>query len=171
MSPQQERFWNELKVARGQIEYLSLYELRLERYDRFVKIFLAFTSSGSIAAWAVWREFAMLWGSFIAVSQFLSAIKEFLPFERRLGVVRKLSIDLEGLFIRWEAMWNQVAEGEFSDAETNSRLADLKKAKIDVLAARLSGASLPDIPKLRPVAAIRAAEYFDAIYGLGDDDE
>ena len=168
MSPQQQRFWNEVKQLRGHIVYLCLYEIRLERLDRCVKIFLAFTSSGSIAAWAVWREFAMLWGAIIASSQFLNAIKDFLPFERRLAAVRKLSTELEGLFVQWESTWNQISEGELSDAEINTRLTDLKRAKVELVGGRLAGASLPDIQRLHAAAASLAAAYFETIYELGE---
>ncbi|HET9765871.1 MAG TPA: hypothetical protein VFS60_03430 [Thermoanaerobaculia bacterium] len=165
-SSQQDRFSNELTSLRGQIEYLNLYELRCERIDRGIKIALALASNGSIAAWAVWREFAMLWGAIIAGSQFLAAIKDHLPFEKRLKCVRELSSKLEGAFVQWEKSWNSVANGEFSNDEINSRLAELKLMKVELLTSCIAGVSLPENPRLLAQASAKAAMYFKIIYSI-----
>ena len=170
-SAQQQRFWNELTQFRGQIEYLNLYEVHCERVDRAIKIFLALAANGSIAAWAIWREFSMLWGAIIAASQFLSAIKDHLPFERRLKCVRDLTGKLEAAFVQWEAGWNNLANGELSDEDINARLAELKKMKVELVTSCLSGATLPDKPRLHSAAATQAAHYFEIIYSTGGNDE
>jgi len=171
MSPQQQRFWNELTQLRGVIEYLCLYELSCERIDRGIKIFLAVTSSGSIAAWAIWRDLAPIWAVLIAGSQFINASKEHLPFERRLRAARQLTTKLEGLFVQWETKWNEIANGELSEADINSQLADLKKATVDLIGSCLSDGSLPDRPKLHATAAAKAVLYFETIYATGEDDD
>lgn len=163
----QQRFWNELTQLRGQIEYLNLYELHCERADRAIKIFLAVAASGSIAAWAVWREFSMLWGSIIAASQFLGAIKDQLPFERRLKCVRDLTGKLESAFVQWESAWTTVANGDLSNSDINSRLAELKRIKVDLFASCLSGVTLPDKPGLHSAASAQTDAYFRIIYSTG----
>lgn len=163
MSPQQSRFWNELTSLRGQIEYLYLYEEHYEHVDRGIKIFLAFASSGSIAAWTIWSNLSFLWGGVIAASQFVNAIKDYLPFEKRLKATRQLGGKPESAFIQWETAWNQLANGELSDASINSRLAELKKVNVELLNDCLSEGTLPNRPELFPSAASRAALYFETI--------
>jgi hypothetical protein len=168
MSPQQRRFWNELTSLRGQIEYLYLYERHYESIDRGIKIFLAVASSGSIAAWTIWRNLSVLWGGIIAAAHFINTIKDYLPFERRLKSIQQLTGKLEAVFVQWETVWNQLAAGGLSDQSINSRLAELKKVKIDLLGDAFSDGSLPDRPKLHAPAASRAALYFNTIYAQGE---
>jgi len=171
MSPQQQRFWNELKSLRGQIEYLYLYERHYDRIDRGLKMFLAFTSSGSIAAWVIWHSLSFVWGGLIAASQFLNAIKPHLPFEVRLTAIRRLTGKLEAAFVHWETSWSQVASGELSDAGINSRLAELKKVNVELIDDCLGDGNLPERPRLHDRAGARAARYFDIIYAQGDEND
>jgi hypothetical protein len=168
ISTQQLRFWNELKMLRGQMEYLNLYILYCERIDRLLKMFLAVSSSGSIAAWAVWQQFTYAWGAIIAGSQVVSAVKAYLPFEQRLKATTDVSSKLEGLFLQWETTWQKVAAGELAEDEIASRIARLKQAKINVVEISLRHCPLPDKPALRHRAAEMADSYFHSIYEIGD---
>jgi hypothetical protein len=168
ISSQQLRFWNELTLLRGQIEYLQLYQLYCERLDRGVKMLLAIASNGSIAAWAVWREFAMLWGAIIATSQLIAAVKSYLPFEKRLTACAELASKLEGLFVQWEGAWQQVAEGQLSDREIAEKITELKKVKIEIEDKCLKGSPLPDKADFEEEAARKAARYFHVIYRMGE---
>jgi hypothetical protein len=171
ISTQQLRFWNELTQLRGQIDYLCLYQLSCERVDRSLKMFLAVASSGSIAAWAVWRDFAMLWGGIIAASQLVSAIKSYLPFEKRLSASGELASKLEGLFVQWEGAWQQVADGGLSEREISDRITELKKVKVELENGCLKNNPLPDKPDLEKAAAKKAATYFKLVYQLGGTNE
>jgi hypothetical protein len=164
MSTQQVRFWKELVQLRAHIDYLSLYRLQCDKVDRGISMLLAVASSGSIAAWAVWREFAMLWGAVIAISQVLSAVRSYLPFEKRLAGVASLASRFESLFVRWEAAWQQVASGELKEEQIAERLFQLKRAKIDIQEKVLKDISLPDNPKFQILAAKRAELYFATLY-------
>lgn len=84
---------------------------KYQRIDRGINIFLAIASSGSIAAWALWKEVPLLWATIIAFSQVFLTIKPYFPFykyvkemnSKKLGFV-KLAIDLEKL---WYKIQNQ----------------------------------------------------------------
>lgn len=141
-----------------------------ERWDRGIKVFLALASSGSIAAWTVWRDLSAVWGAIIAASQLVNAIKEHLPFEKRLKAVRQLASKLETAFVQWETAWSEVASGDLSDSAINSRLSELKKAKVDLIGHSLSEGALPDRPELHAQAKARAELYFETIYSTGEDD-
>lgn len=58
----QEHFWKEFYQLKVHVNYVELHLGRTEMIDRGVKMFLAVTSSGSIGAWVVWRDYAFLWG-------------------------------------------------------------------------------------------------------------
>jgi hypothetical protein len=79
----QERYWTQLKHLKTHIFYCHFYALHTDKIDKGLNIFLALTSSGSIAAWAVVKDHAMLWACIIAASQIVTAIKPFLPYRQR----------------------------------------------------------------------------------------
>lgn len=168
MSMQQVRFWRELVQLRAHIDYLSLYRLQCDKINRGISMFLAVAASGSIAAWAVWREFSMLWGAIIALSHLLAAIRSYLPFEKRWSAASDLASKFESLFVRWEAAWQQVASGELREDQIADRLFQLKKTKIDIQEKTLKGVSLPDNPKFQDLAAKRAELYFATLYQIGE---
>lgn len=53
-SGEQERYWDEMVELKAQLEYLRLYWLESERFDKFIKGFLFVISTEGIAAWTVW---------------------------------------------------------------------------------------------------------------------
>ena len=63
------RFWNLLKELKAQEIYLQLYACRDESIDKTINIILAVASSSSIAAWAIWKEFQIVWAVLIATAQ------------------------------------------------------------------------------------------------------
>jgi hypothetical protein len=168
MSAQQDRFWRELVQLRAHIDYLSLYRLQCDKINRGIEMFAAIASSGSIAAWAVWRDFSMLWGAIIALSHLLAAIKSYLPFEKRFSAASDLASRFEILFVRWEAAWQHVANGDLTEEQIAERLFQLKKAKIETQEKTMKSLSLPDNPKFEAIAAKKAERYFSTLYSIGE---
>src|SRR5271154_6548738 len=79
---QQSLYWNqmiELKVAAG---YIRRYRDDVGKQVTRLGTLKAIASSAGIAAWAVWKEYAFLWGVIIALSQVADALKEVFPFTK-----------------------------------------------------------------------------------------
>jgi len=106
----------------------------------------------------------MVWGATIAASHLLNAVKSYLPFGKRLEAASDLSSRFEGLFVRWEAAWQNVADGDLTADQIAERLFTLKRTKIELQEKCLKGVSLPDNPKLEVLAAKRAESYFSILY-------
>ena len=68
---------------RASVYYLQAYQIHSEKWDNRIQIFLAITSSSSIGGWVIWNEYGIIWGSLIAVSQVINAIKRFLPLKSK----------------------------------------------------------------------------------------
>ena len=83
----QERYWNMLVEARVHVFFLYHYASSSESMDKAINAFLAITSSTSIAAWVIWKKFTLIWTILIAVSQIISAVKPFLPYNQRYKAV------------------------------------------------------------------------------------
>ena len=152
---------------RGQIEYLSLYHLRSERLERALKVFLAVTSSGSISAWVIWKQFHIVWAALIAASQFVNVIKTYLPYGGRLRRLREVTPRLDGLFLSLERTWQRIADGELTNGEISVAIEDFKRRKLDIVDAHLGAAPLPVNSRLCREAAAETEKYFESIYGIG----
>lgn len=64
----QHRFWQELVQLRVHIYYLHQYHIAAERIETRLNMFLAITSNGSIATWAIWGKWPIVWTIIIGLS-------------------------------------------------------------------------------------------------------
>ena len=94
-------------------ELIAFYQER----ERWTSIAIALASSGSIATWAVWSRYPMLWGGIIALSQVLSFIKPYFPYNKYLNELEekknfalKVNLDFERLWYKMQ--YDKITEGE-----------------------------------------------------------
>ena len=57
----QQKYWNLLKELKVHVYYVQNYAVTQNKNDQIINIFLAVTSSSSIAAWALWKEYEFVW--------------------------------------------------------------------------------------------------------------
>jgi len=113
----QNKYWRELDQLKVHVFYLENYLERTITIDRYINMFLATAASGSIASWVVWKDYSFLWGSIIAFSQVVNAIKSYLPYKKRLKALQGITNDLESLFLVMEDNWFKVSEGLLNKEE------------------------------------------------------
>jgi hypothetical protein len=111
------RYWRLVTETRIHVFYLHRYAAGSEWWDKATNMFLALTSSASIAAWAIWRQFTFLWPLLIALSQVVTAVKPFLPHKQRLKVLVGLCNQLQMIAVAMEKDWFSVSEGHLSEEE------------------------------------------------------
>lgn len=124
---QQQLYWAqmvELKVAAG---YIRRYRDRAARWVTALATLKAIASSGSIAAWAVWQEYAFLWGVIIAASQLADALKDVFPFAKIHKAASDQTISLDGIFIDAQLEWENIFSGRYSDEQIMNRRHKLMK--------------------------------------------
>ena len=126
MSQYQDRYWNQLKEFKVHVNYLQRYATKSDKADKTINIFLAITSSSSIAAWAIWQEYQMIWAIIIALSQIITAIKPILPYKQRLKAVNGLNNMLQKVALDCERKWYAVAEGLLTEHEIHDACFDFK---------------------------------------------
>jgi hypothetical protein len=102
----------ELKVAAC---YMRRYRDQVGLWVTSVGVVRAIASSGSIAAWAIWRQYAFVWGLIIAASQVADALREVFPFVKTNKAASEFGIALERLFIDAQLEWESVFSGRYSD--------------------------------------------------------
>ena len=147
MDEYQERYWQELYDLKVHATYLEIYLLKTEKIDKIVNAFLAVASSGSIAGWAIWKEYQIVWASIIVLSQFINAIKPFLPFSSRIKTISKALKEMELLSIEYEEKWFYIAEGEKTTEETHILRFEMKKKKLKIMTKYFTVDILPDNEK------------------------
>jgi len=119
-SQYQLRYWHLLAEMRIHVFYLHRYAADSEWWDKATNIFLALTSSASIAAWAIWKEFAFIWTTLIALSQVVTAVKPFLPHKQRLKGAVSLCNQLQMIALAMEKDWFSVAEGRLTEEDIHN---------------------------------------------------
>ncbi len=138
-----EHFWKEFYQLKVHAYYVELHLVRTEMIDRSLKILLAITSSTSIGAWVIWREYAIVWGSVIAISQVITAIGSVLPYRERLKAFAGLLGDLEELAVYTEMKWLEISRGMLTEAEIAKSLSDIRSRKHKLLKKHFPSTVIP----------------------------
>lgn len=128
----QEKYWKYMVQMKAWIFYLDVYAEKSYRWEQRINMFCAVASSSSIAAWVIWEKFAFLWGGVIAILHVLTAVKGFLPYNKRLAYIKPFEDELKVLYIKMEYDWYLVANGDMSEEEINKLLFDYKKTYSDI---------------------------------------
>jgi len=166
-----QHYWLEFYQIKAHINYVELCLAKTERIDRALKIFLAVTSSGSIGAWVIWKEYAMAWAVIIAVSQVLNAIRGYLPYKERLRDLAALLNELEVLSLSMEAKWLDIMDGRLTEREITKALSDARARKQKSVTKHFPATVIPDDPKLLAKAEEITRDSLSIFYQKGEEHE
>lgn len=161
----QKRYWREMDQLKVHSLYLGEYLQSTTKIDRGINIFLAITSSSSICGWAIFKEYAFVWGSLIAVSQLINAIKTYLPYSNRLKSLRGITNEIDALCIAMETKWFDVSEGKLESVDIHSIQMTIKNKKREIEHKYLTVNPLPKNDKFLNKAKSMAITYFTNLYG------
>ncbi|MDR0828670.1 MAG: hypothetical protein LBN95_00965 [Prevotellaceae bacterium] len=94
----------------------SLVE-KYQKWERNINIFLAIASCGSIAAWAVWEIYPMIWALIIAVSQVITAVKPYFPYFKYVKEFNAKKLQIDSFNIELEKLWYKFENDRISEDE------------------------------------------------------
>jgi hypothetical protein len=120
-SREQQIYWQEFVQLKADTFYVRDYRNALGRLVTGVSAIRAVASSGGIAAWVIWKQYAYLWAFLIAASQVVDALKNVFPFYKRRGELSKWSRTLNRLFVEAQRDWEAIASGR----RTNAQISEL----------------------------------------------
>ena len=160
----QQRYWSQLKECKVHVIYLHLYAAHSEWWDKAINIFLAITSSTSIAAWALWQKYQLAWAIIIALSQIITAIKPFLPYKQRLKAICELNDKVQEISLEFEKNWFPVAEGELEEREIHNLLISLREKTSLAERRVLKNTVLPKKEKILRKAENETDKYLQSNY-------
>ena len=106
---------------------MSLKVKELRTYDTSLNVVLAIASSGSIASWTIWDEYAIYWGGLIALSQLITALKPIFPFHKYVHTLNHRCYKQELLFLELIEMWQNLNDKSENESTIKTRLSYLTK--------------------------------------------
>src|SRR5258708_18987847 len=112
---QQQLYWAqmiELKVAAC---YIRRYRDYLGKRMTALGTLRAIASSGIIAAWALWKEYAFVWGAIIAASQVADALTAWVPFTKKHKAASAHTVMLGSIFIDAQLEGENIFSGRYTD--------------------------------------------------------
>jgi hypothetical protein len=152
----------ELKVAAC---YIRLYRDYLGKRVTALGTLRAIASSGSIAAWALWKEHAFMWGVIIAASQVVDALRDVFPFTKKHKAASAHTVTLNSIFIDAQLEWENIFSGRYTDDQIMNRRHKLMRLQHDA-----ERTSFPDGLATRDSLFVQAEQeakdYFTATYGV-----
>lgn len=162
---QQQLYWNQMIELKVAVEYIRLYRDDLGRWVTSLGTVKAIASSGSIAAWAIWREYAFVWGAIIAIAQVVDALKDVFPFTKTYKSASEHAIALGSIFIDAQLEWESIFSGRYTDDQIANRRHKLMKLQHE--AERHSFPNgLSTREALFKEAESEAKAYFESMYGI-----
>ena len=160
-----DRYWFTMIDKKYTIYYLSKYFEESVKINRVIKIIGAVASCSSIAAWTIWKEYAFVWGAIIALSQVISAINEFLPYQRRVEDISNLKTEFEKLYLEYEEKWYPISKGLMPDEEINNYLFELENKWHDIDSKYFTDDILSHNSKCEKFAQNQTDNYFKDKFG------
>lgn len=163
----QEAYWQQLTTCKIVSCYVRLYRDGQTRWIKGVGIFKALATSGTIGAWAVWKEYAFVWGVVLALAQVIDAIKEYIPQTKGQRAASEFVQAMENLIIDARFEWYSVFNGDLTASEIMTRWRKLAKLMIEI-ETKYFPDGLPANQNRQELAEAEAERYFVGIYGGGD---
>lgn len=88
--------------------YWSHLASRYAQREKWIKIFLAITSSGTVASWSVWAQYAIAWKILSGLSAILAVSLPILDYSERVGLMSKLASKHSQLRLGYDQLWAEI---------------------------------------------------------------
>lgn len=164
----QRLYWQDMINLKRDARYVDLWLASTEVTDRYIKAGLAIAASSSIGGWLIFKQYAFIWASVVAVSQVVQAIKEYLPYKSRLKALASLSQDLNSICLSAENHWYQVSSGALYDDDIHHLRFDLKARTQAAVQKAFPLSGLPENDVFFEKAQKETALYFAVYLEQGD---
>jgi len=164
---QQNLYFNELWQLKVQCEYIRQYREILSWWDTRFSFLRAIASSGGIAGWAIWKDYAFLWGAIIAASQLSDALKNVVPFTARQKAATGLLMEIDALFIETLFEWESVFSGKFTTEEITERRRKLMELQHSLQWKHFPTSDLPRRDDMFALAEQTAIPYLESMFREG----
>lgn len=150
-----ELVWNAMLTEQMNVCYWNCLASRYSTREKWLKIFLAATSSGTVAGWTVWAHYDVAWKVLSGVSALVAIALPILDYSTLVQNMTKLATKCAQLRLSYDQLWaqidtltpdaiqtrlNELSQKEIEMSEINVVIADkrsvLERCQDDVLRSR-----------------------------------
>lgn len=156
-------FWNKLQQFKFDLYYYDEHFKRCIFISRTIKYSIIVATALATGAWMSWNSITgicVTCAIAIWLLQAISAVLEWLPFEKRKLELRELSIELEPLYIDMEADWRRVQALEVTNEDVRVLIQSYALKQANISKHYFKDDALPQIEKLWANADDLTEEYF-----------
>ena len=122
-----EQVKSELKDCRFNADCMALKIKVFRKYDKYLNIFLAITSSGGVTSWILNNNWGVYCGTIIALSQLINALKPIFPFSKHVHTLNTRCYKQEALFLELSNLWFELLDDSIDVDIARIRLCYLKQ--------------------------------------------
>ncbi|MCR5540634.1 MAG: hypothetical protein K6F71_07435 [Ruminococcus sp.] len=159
-----ERYWKFMYQKMHKITYIDLYRERCIWYNRILKCVIALSSSGSVAAWAIWKNHAFIWGLIVAIGQVINILYEILPYRSRITELTALSSKWSVIESKIEHEWYYIQNDLYDDAKINDLITQYTQEWSSIDDYFLKVESLPLKKNIQKKSEKNTKAYFENNY-------
>ena len=126
------RIWNNM----ANIKFKSIYTNECHRLSdsigRIYSFFLSFASASSVAAWAIWKDYPLVWAGIVTIAQILHLAKPYLPFMKHDKDFLEMSFDFACLYLEYERLWVNYEDKRITEEEAENKFYLLRDQEIEI---------------------------------------
>lgn len=159
------QYWNMMTQKKYHLFYLSYHLNLYVKIERWLNIFLAIVSTGSLVGLFACEEYQKVLAAILALAQIVTAARPYFPFAKRIKDLDKGITLLTKVYSSIEKEWNDINIEDIDDSKINDILYKFAKEWDDVDAEILKKDSLPFIKKFYEKAAEENERYFKNMFG------
>ena len=138
-----ELIWNSMLTAQMSACYWNSLARRYNGREKYLKIFLAVTASGTVAGWTIWAHYDIVWKILSGLSAIVAVALPILDYSGQVEKMTKLASKCAQLRVGYEQLWAQIDSlSQQSILDAQGKLAQQEIELSDVQAV------LPDDRKL-----------------------
>ena len=158
-------YWKKMCRYKYQLYYLTYFYKQSIIVNRVIKIIIAVASCSAICIWATFQPLSFICGGIIAFSQLVSAIYEFLPYQKRISALSNMIDNLTLLYNEVEMKWRELESGNISDSEIQKLINSFDNRWDTIKNHGLTEDVLPHNEKFKKKAEEETDTYYRVLLG------
>jgi hypothetical protein len=165
-SHEQQIYWNQLVLVKVVANYVRRYRDEQAYWISRIGLFKAIVTSSTIGAWAIWKDYAFVWGVLLGAAQVLDAAKDYIPQTKHRRNASEFVAALENIFIDARFEWHGIFSGRYPPDDIMERWRKLAKLLNEIETKHFPD-GLPSKESRQKLAEGEAQAYFASTYGVG----
>jgi len=126
------RIWNNLANIKFKALYTDACDKWASAAGRSYSFTLAFASATSVATWALWQQYPVLWAFIVGAAQVLHLAKPYVPYVGNEKDYLAMSFEFEGLYLEYERLWYDFENVKLKEPEVERRFYALREKEISI---------------------------------------